>query len=174
MLLYCKDGVVLEWTADDAPARWALLAEGAVALPWPRGWDLEGEPPRPRMIGFPPRHAVPVYARADIHAAAGFLRWVKETGGLSVGGLSISTSDRSKLLIFGAADVLDDDDTTPVPIGDGSQSVVVTGVQMRQFKTAIGLHVAACFAAWNAIRLRIEAGEITTLEQLYAAPEWPA
>lgn len=173
MLLYCKDGIVIEYTGDDAPPRTALVLAGATALPWPKPWDTEGDPPRPRMTGYPPRHPTPHYGAEDLQRAAAWLRWYIETGAIEVGGVRVATSDRSKVLLMGAAEILGDTETTEFPTDDRGGKVSITGAQARLFKAAIAQHVASCFSAWSAVSVRIAAGEITTLEQLYAAPEWP-
>lgn len=98
-------------------------------------------------------------------------RYEAENGGVSVNGIAVPTNDRAKLLILGAASSLADDDATPF-IANGVNYGATTGVQFRAINTAIIGHVQASFAVLADVMVGIDAGSITTPEQIDAAP-WP-
>ena len=111
--------------------------------------------------------------KARLLAFAADKRWRVETGGITVGGVPLSTDDRSKLMITGARIKADNDPdfTTPWVAADGSVSTV-NAATIIAISDAVLAHVAACFAAYDGIKADIEAGSITTAAEIDAAG-WP-
>ena len=100
--------------------------------------------------GVPPTPSpdVPLTPEAQIAALKAYAaakRYSIEQGGISVGGLSVPTTDRAKLLIFGAASTLADDASADFVVG--STVTPLTGAQFKALHAAIVAHVQGCFAA---------------------------
>jgi len=107
----------------------------------------------------------------DLRAYAADKRWRVETGGIPFGGMVIPSDDRAKTLIMGAANAMADAATAPFVIG--SSAVTFTGSQFKAAHAAIVAHVQACFAKQAELLAAINAGTITTTQQIDSAA-WPS
>lgn len=106
----------------------------------------------------------------DLPAYAAHKRWEKEVGGIEVNGLTVATDDRSKTMISGArvAAMANPDFTTSWK-GAGGEFVPLDANAVIAISDAVLAHVSNCFAAEAQVLADIEAGSITTIEQIDAA-----
>lgn len=97
-------------------------------------------------------------------------RWRKEVAGIVVAGVPVATDDRSKMMIIGArvAAAADPAWRTAWHGGDG-QAYPVDAAAMVAISDAVQAHVNATFTTLAAVLAAIEAGEITTQEEIEAA-----
>lgn len=96
-------------------------------------------------------------------------RWEIETGGVTVNGSRVETDDRSKLMILGArlrADA-DPDTTEDWDMPDGTTRVL-SAPEIVALSDAIAAHVSTVFKTYSQVKAKIEAGTITTTEQINA------
>ncbi|QGA57780.1 DUF4376 domain-containing protein [Brucella sp. 2280] len=97
-------------------------------------------------------------------------RWQKEVGGINYMGMPISTDDRSKVMISGArvAAEADPNFTTQWKGADGSFATL-DAATIFAISTAVSDHVSNCFALESHVVAQIEAGAITTTQEIDAA-----
>jgi hypothetical protein len=107
---------------------------------------------------------------ADLMSYAKDARWRKEIGGINIGGVPIATDDRSKLMITGARIKADSDTqwSTEWAGADGA-TYTVTAPMMIAISNAVSDHVDHCFAVYATVKTAIDAGTITTNDQIDAA-----
>lgn len=119
---------------------------------WQDGAVVSYEPPAPPV---------------DLPAYAADARWRREVGGTTVLGIPILTDDRAKLLITGSrvAAMANPAWETIWYAADGSTHPVDSPT-MIAISDAVAAHVAACFAAYGTVAAGIEAGTITTTQQI--------
>lgn len=101
------------------------------------------------------------------HAAA--VRYAKETGGLALDGMLVATDDRSKLMIFAARTRAKEDATTTKRWKTDAGFVTLDAATLITIGDAVEAHVTACFDLEDDVVAQIEAGTITTREQIDAA-----
>lgn len=108
--------------------------------------------------------------RKHLTAYAADRRWRKENGGIVVGGVPIATDDRSKQMIIGARLAADaDPDWTTQWVGADGSVHPVNAAAMIAISDAVQAHVNACFVTYAAVKTDIDAGTITTTEEIDAA-----
>ncbi|MBB5700687.1 hypothetical protein FHS76_000530 [Ochrobactrum daejeonense] len=97
-------------------------------------------------------------------------RWLKETGGIEINGLTVATDDRSKTMISGARVAAQNDPnfTTQWKGADGS-FVTIDAAAVIGISDAMLAYVSNCFATEAQVLAGVEAGAITTVEQIDAA-----
>jgi len=97
-------------------------------------------------------------------------RWETETGGITVGGISIHTDDRSKLMMTGARLRAENnpDVTEQWNAADG-EVYTLTSVQIIALADAVAAHVSACFALFASTRADILSETITEYAQIDTA-----
>jgi len=152
---------------DKAKAYKDWVAAGMVATNWPR--DDSGNQTDAALQDVLRPYGIWV----DIVQYAADKRWRVETGGTSLGGLTILTDDRSKLLMNGAynAAKADPEWSTKLICSDGSRQFV-QAAQMIAIGEAIEAHVNSTFVAYSDVIDAIEAGTITDRAGVDAWP-WP-
>lgn len=113
----------------------------------------------------------PVPSAPDLYAYAADKRWRVETGGAIVGGVTVATDDRSKVMIMGARIKADADPDYVVgwKVADGG-FVNLTAPQIIAVSNAVLAHVDACFAAEAALVAAITSGDVATAQQV---DDWP-
>jgi hypothetical protein len=99
-------------------------------------------------------------------AYAADLRWQREVGGITVGGVPVATDDRSKLMIAGAR-IAASADPDWVTLWDGEHAV--DAATMIAISDAVQAHVNAVFSTFASVKAAILAGEITTRDQVKSA-----
>ena len=106
----------------------------------------------------------------DLVAYAAQKRWEREVGGIELNGLTVATDDRSKTMISGArvAAMANPDFTTSWK-GAGGEFVPLDANAVIAISDAVLAHVSNCFAIEAQVLADIEAGAITTVEQIDAA-----
>ena len=101
-------------------------------------------------------------------------RWEVETGGVTIGGMTVETDDRSKLLIVNAAARAREDSTYTVrwKVGPGT-FITLDAAALISVEAAVFAHVKRCFAREAELSDQIDAAE--ELTELAAAVEafWP-
>lgn len=97
-------------------------------------------------------------------------RWEKEVGGIEINGLTVATDDRSKTMISGArVAAMANPDFTTAWKGSGGEFVPLDASAVVAISDAVLAHVSNCFAIEAQVLADIEAGAITTVEQIDAA-----
>lgn len=117
-------------------------------------------------------YVTPTPTKEQLRSALADKRWRVETGGITWNGSPLSTDDRAKTLISGAASAMADGDTFKFKVAAGVW-IDITGIQVRAMRDAITAHVQACFDKEAELDADITSGTITTLDQIEAAA-WPA
>jgi hypothetical protein len=98
------------------------------------------------------------------------LRWRKETGGITVGGVPILTDDRAQLKVAGARIGADaDPEFTTVWDGADGGSYPIDAATVIAISNAVLAHVNECFKTYSTIKGDIDAGTITTREDIDTA-----
>lgn len=98
------------------------------------------------------------------------LRWQREVGGVVVGGVPVATDDRSKVMITGARVAAGaDPDWSTVWHGADGQTYPVDAAAMVAISDAVQAHVNSSFATFASVKAAIDAGEITTTDEIDAA-----
>lgn len=139
----------------------------------------KGFPMHAEALGIdPPTKTVPVengepqtsHPAMTLQEYASAKRWEKEVGGIVVNGLTVATDDRSKTMISGARVAAQNDPnfTTQWKGADGS-FVTIDAAAVIGISDAMLAHVSNCFATEAQVLVDIEAGAITTVEQVDAA-----
>jgi len=143
------DGVEMTVPDDIANRHRVMIAE----------WEAAGNTIEPYS---PPAPDLPAYAAQK--------RWEKENGGINIGGAQIATDDRSKVMISGARVAAENDPnfSTEWKAADGS-FVTVNAAMIVAISDAMLAHVSNCFALEAQVLAQIEAGTITTTEEIDAA-----
>jgi hypothetical protein len=93
----------------------------------------EAEPPAP----------APTQADLIIHAAVA--RWRKETGGITIGGLSIVTDRESQAMVIGAHAYVVANPAAVIQWKTAAGFVELDAAQITALALAVGSHVQACF-----------------------------
>lgn len=106
-------------------------------------------------------------AKAKLKAFAAEKRWRKETSGTVVAGTPIPTDDRAKVLLMGAALSMTDGATAQFVVGN--VAATLTGAQFKALYAGLVAHVQSCFDTQTTVLAAIDAGTITTIEQVEAA-----
>lgn len=103
-------------------------------------------------------------------------RWKKETGGITVNGIVIETSDRSKTLVTGALIMAQANPAATFQFkSTDDQYVQVDAAGMIQIYQAIGLHVQDCFAKEQVVAAQIKAlGDADAVISFDIEAAWPA
>lgn len=112
-----------------------------------------------------PSHSLP-----DLPAYAARKRWEKEVGGININGLIVATDDRSKTMISGARVAAQNDPqfSTQWKAADGTFTTINAAAAIA-ISDAMLAHVSHCFAIEARVLAGIEAGTISTVEQIDAA-----
>ncbi len=109
-------------------------------------------------------------ARPGLTAYARDRRWRAEVSGITVAGVPVATDDRSKMMIIGARVAATADPAwRTVWHGSDGQGYPVDAAAMVAISDAVQAHVNATFTTLSAVLSAIEAGEITTQEEIEAA-----
>lgn len=129
-------------------------------------WVIEPVPPAPT-------EEEPIDERTPqqkLMAHAALRRWMLETGGIMIGGIPVSTDDRSKIMIMGArvAAQANPDWSTTWHGADGA-SYPLNAASMVAISDAVEAHVNSTFATFALVKGDIDAGTITSTEQIDAA-----
>lgn len=97
-------------------------------------------------------------------------RWEKEVGGIEINGFTVATDDRSKTMISGArVAAMANPNFTTAWKGSGGEFVPLDANAVIAISDAVLAHVSNCFATEAQVLADIEAGAITTFEQIDAA-----
>lgn len=103
--------------------------------------------------------------KARLSAYASDKRWRKEIGGFNFNGITVPTDDRAKLLLMGAAGGMEDGSSAPLIVG-GVNYGTMTKAQFQAINSALTDHVQATFPLLAGAISAINAGTITTVEQI--------
>jgi hypothetical protein len=120
-------------------------------------------------------HPIAAYAEpmpdADaLRAYAAMARWRKEISGIAVGGLTVTTDDRSKALIQGAYLQSQRDPAFTAQWKTASGAFVTIGTaDIEAVALAVATHIQACFAKEAEVVQDIDDDVIDTFAQIDAA-----
>lgn len=121
-------------------------------------------------FGPAPEPEPPVLTDAELIAYAADRRWRREVGGILVGTVPVATDDRSKLMITGARLAAGADPAwSTVWHGADGQTYPVDAAAMVAISDAVQAHVNSSFATFASVKAAIDAGEITTTDEIDAA-----
>lgn len=109
----------------------------------------------------------------DLYAYAAAKRWAVQSGGISVGGVSVDTGDASRSMIADAVAYVQAAGGASIAFKATSGWVTLTSGEVVAIGLAVGAHVQACFAAERAIAAAISAGTVTTTAEIDAWA-WPS
>nr|WP_278377177.1 DUF4376 domain-containing protein [Brucella anthropi] len=139
----------------------------------------KGYPMHYAALGLePPTKTVPVedgipqteHPGMTLQEYAAAKRWEKEVGGIEVNGLTVATDDRSKTMISGArVAAMANPEFTTAWKGSGGEFVPLDAGAVVAISDAVLAHVSNCFAVEAQVLADIDAGAITTVEQIDAA-----
>lgn len=108
--------------------------------------------------------------KAGLISYASSARWQREVGGIVVAGVPVATDDRSKTMIIGArVAAMADPAWSTIWRGADGDTYPVDAAAMVAISDAVQAHVNAGFATFATVKTAIEAGEVTTREQVAAA-----
>ncbi|GJM01974.1 MAG: hypothetical protein DHS20C08_04750 [Rhodomicrobium sp.] len=116
-----------------------------------------------------PPDPIPTKDMLKVYAAN--KRWEIEVGGISFGGNTVTTDDRSKLLIEGAPETINPGESTNVKTATGW--VTLDQATLLLLREAVRSHVQNCFNAEKSVSDKIDAETITTYAEI-DAEVWPA
>lgn len=138
----------------------------------------KGFPMHAEALGIaPPTKIVPVvegepqtsHPAMTLQEYAAAKRWEKETAGIEVNGAFIDTSRESQSMITGAYNYAQANPSKPVSFKSASGWVKLSAAEVTAIALAVGDHVQALFDLESVIADQIEAGIVTTVEQIDAA-----
>jgi hypothetical protein len=118
-------------------------------------WEVDGNVITPYVS---PTVSLPEYAAAK--------RWEKEVGGTSLNGLAIFTDDRSKLMISGARQAAESNPAFTTQWKTSAGFITLDAATIIAVSNAVLTHVSNCFAIEQQVIAAIEAGEITTTQEI--------
>lgn len=107
----------------------------------------------------------------DLTAYAANKRWQVETGGVAINGMQIATDRESQAMISSAFQVASVTGQT-IKFKTAGGFVELSPEQMQGIALAVAAHVQASFAAEAAVIDAIQAGEISSAEQIESSA-WP-
>ena len=97
-------------------------------------------------------------------------RWQKETGGITVAGVSVATDDRSKQMIIGARLAANSDPNwTTQWVGADGAIYPINAAAIIAISDTVQAHVNACFTTYALVKADIDSGTITTTAEIDAA-----
>ena len=156
-------------------AEWVMTQDDPTTLVWvssdapPTAAEIGAEVVRLSTLG--PADAPP--RETDLLAYAAAKRWAVQTGGVTVGGIAIDTSDASRSMIADAVAYVQAAGVPSVEFKAASGWVTLGTAEVVAIGLAVGAHVQQCFAAERAVALAIDGRTITTTAEIDAWP-WPA
>ncbi|WFP74492.1 DUF4376 domain-containing protein [Mesorhizobium sp. WSM4906] len=106
---------------------------------------------------------------SELTAYAAEKRWEKETGGVTIAGVQVSTSRDSQAMITGAYSYSEANPDETIKFKAASGWIEMDHNTVVAVANAVGAHVQACFSIEQAVSEAIAAGTITTREQIDAA-----
>lgn len=109
------------------------------------------------------------YPAGMLSTYASSKRYAKEIGGITVSGVPVATDDRSKLLIAGARIKADANPGFTTKWKTASGFVPIDAATIITISDAVLAHVNDCFEIEETMLDDIDAGTITTREQIDAA-----
>jgi hypothetical protein len=177
-----EDDACLVLQALPTPARATAYFRPAIAAVPPSDDDPGQEASSPCVFVEPEFEAaaealaadLPGARKATLIAYAADVRWRREVGGITVGGVPVATDDRAKMMIVGARlAAIADPQWSTVWHGADGQTYPVEATAMLAISDAVQAHVNSCFATFALVMAAIDAGSITTMAQIDAA-DWPA
>ena len=110
---------------------------------------------------------------ADLKAYAALRRWQIETGGITVGGMSVDTDRASQAMITGAFAYVQANPGMTIAFKAGGTFASLGAAEVEAIANAVAAHVQACFAAEATVAAGIAAGTITDIAAIDASA-WPA
>lgn len=153
-----------------------IEAAGLMGLPF--AWSSEGvtygadltTQQRAAIEAVVAAHNPTIVGKPALVAYAADKRWQTEVGGIVIGGVPVSTDDRSKIMIMGArVAAAADAGWATVWHGADGQTYPLNATQMVAISNAVEAHVNATFATFASVKADIDEGDITTLAEIDAA-----
>jgi len=114
---------------------------------------------------------IPAPTKSDLLARAAERRWQRETGGITVMDMVVPTDERTQNVLSAAFVSAKDDplfDVEDWKVAPGVYTTLSNAV-VQSLALGVRAHVQACFSLNRQVDDAIEAGEITTFDQVDAA-----
>jgi uncharacterized protein DUF4376 len=109
-------------------------------------------------------------SKDQLLAYAAARRYHVETGGITLNGVSVATDRQSQAMLSAAFNMVQQNPQfTTMWKGPDGNFAQLTAQQILGIAQAVGLHVAACFAAEAAVVAKINSGDYTTESHINAA-----
>lgn len=103
----------------------------------------------------------------DLKAAAATARFAKESGGITVGGAPVATDRGSQAMLTGAYNsATRDANWSTVWKTSSGAFLSLNSAQIIGIAVAVSSHVEACFAKEAQVAVAIDAGTVTTVQQV--------
>lgn len=119
---------------------------------------------------LPPLSPSPAEVKDTLRAYARERRWQAEIAGIIIAGVPVSTDDRSKMMIIGARMAAEaDPDWATVWQGADGGSYPLDATAMIAISDAVQAYVNTTFATLATVLNDIDAGDITTREEIDSA-----
>lgn len=110
---------------------------------------------------------LPSLQRRNLIAYAADLRWRREVGGIVVDGVPVATDDRSKVMIVGARVAAEANPAWSTTWhGADGQVYPIDAPAMIAISVIVEAHVNCGFATFAQVKADIEAGAVTTRQQV--------
>lgn len=156
---------------DNGKYRLATITD-AESGPTPGGKRIEGV--SVKMIGGVPKHVriLVDLTAAELMAYAAQKRFAVETGGISVDGVGVRTDRESQAMLSGAYLAVQSNPDRTINWKTDSGFVYLDATAMTKIAESVLCHVQSCFDIEAHTAAAINAGTITTFEQIDAAA-WP-
>lgn len=107
------------------------------------------------------------YSKEQLKAYAADARWRKEQSGINLGGLQISTDDRSKALLLGARMSAEKNPNFSTKwVGKDKKRNNLNAAAIIEVSDAVSDHVSNCFSIYDSVCSGIEGGTVTNLDQI--------
>lgn len=151
---------------DDQDAGFkAWAAAGRPVTTWPR--DAGGNQTTAALQGVLSDYGL----FCDLKAYAAAVRYSKEVGGTTIGGVAYPTDRETQAKLTAAAlfAQVDNTQTFRWKLADGNFSDAMSGAQMLALAAAVGGFVNQCFAIEQSVGAQIDAGTINARAQVDAA-----
>lgn len=112
---------------------------------------------------------IPGRQRRRLIVYAADRRWRREAGGIVVGGVPVATDDRSKVMIVGARVAAEANAAWSTNWhGADGQIYPINASDMIAISAAVEAHINSCFAIFAQVKMKIEAGVITSISDIDA------
>jgi hypothetical protein len=153
------DGVSFEHNGILHPGNWLSLSSPEERAALGITWVEPAPPPEPA--------SPPPLTKDELLLVAAGRRWAKETGGLTLNGIEVSTDDTAQRKI---SELRRRAEAGEIPLPFGFKAVRgwvdMDLATIQTVDRAIAAHVQSCYAQERSVAQQIESGALTTFQQV--------